>query len=70
MSMKNYSNQIAALLVVVVGIGVAQFGFSEACSGEITEKMVPILGAAPGLIYGYLARLSKGDVKLSGIKKY
>lgn len=67
--MKNYSNQIAALLVIIVGMGVAQFGLSEACSGEVTAKLVPFLGAAPGLIYAYVARLAKGDVKLSGVKK-
>jgi len=67
--MKNYSTQIAGVLVAVGGILLVQFGFSEQCSGEITSKLLPLAGALPGLAAVYFGRLSKGDVHLSGVKK-
>jgi hypothetical protein len=67
--MKNYSNVIAGLALSVGGILLVQFGFSENCSSEILAKVLPLIGAAPGLVMAYIARIAKGDVKLSGVRK-
>ncbi len=65
-----YSTQIGGLVIAVAGLALFQFGFSEGCSSEIVAKLGPILAAVPGLLITYIGRLSKGDVHLSGVKKY
>ena len=65
-----YSTQIGGIFLAVAGIALVQFGFSDSCSSEILAKLSPLAGAAPGLILAYVGRLSKGDVKLSGVKKW
>lgn len=63
-----YSTQIGGLFLAIGGLVLFQFGFSEACSGEIMSKVGPILSAAPGLLLAYFDRLSKGDVNPLGFK--
>ncbi len=73
--MKGYSKQMAGVLVAVGGILLVQFGFSEACSGEITSKLLPLAGAVPGLAITWFGRVFAGkttpadEVNVLGFKK-
>lgn len=48
--MKNFSLTYAGILVAVLGPVLVQYGFSEACSGEISNVAVAAVG---GLIAAY-----------------
>lgn len=63
------SKQIAGIFAAIGGLLLVQFGFSDSCSSEILSKGLPLLGALPGLALTYWARVSKGDIGFSGVRK-
>lgn len=56
-------------MLAVVGIVVGSLGFSESCSSELTAKLVPAIGAIPGLVTAWIGRFRQGDVTLAGFKR-
>ena len=63
------SKQILGVFIAGAGALLIGFGFSDSCSNEIMAKALPFLGTLPGLALTYFARLAKGDVKFSGLRK-
>lgn len=63
-----YSLTTGGILVSVAGLFLVQYGFTEACSGEIMSKIGPILGALPGLVLAWIGRVRAGGVNALGVK--
>lgn len=63
-----YSLTQGGLVVALAGLLVAQLGFSEACTNEVVDKFVPVIGALPGLIAAWIGRFRQGDVTPLGFK--
>ena len=63
--MKNFSVTMAGLFVAVGVPLVVKLGFSESCSGEIVNYVLPLLGGA----VAWWGRFRKGDLTVSGFKK-
>lgn len=57
------------ILVGVIGIIIAQVGFSDSCSVEVVDKLIPLIGALPGLVTAWIGRWRQGDVSPIGFKK-
>lgn len=60
------SKQIGGIWLAVGGLLLVQFGFSDVCSNEILAKATPVLGALPGLVLTYIARIKAGGVNIFG----
>ncbi len=67
--MKNYSLTTSGLIVMIVGSLIATLGFSEVCTGEIVDKLSPVIGSLPGLIMAWVGRFRQGDINIAGFKK-
>ncbi len=63
------STEILGVFISALGAIIVGWGFSDACSNEIVEKALPLIGSLPGLITTYVARFRKGDVNVLGAKK-
>jgi ABC-type uncharacterized transport system permease subunit len=64
-----YSLTQGGLLAGVAGILLVQYGFSDSCSSEITAKLLPLIGAFPGLATAWIGRYRAGGVTFGGFKK-
>lgn len=64
-----YSLTQGGLLVGVAGILLVQYGFSDSCSSEITNKLLPLIGALPGFVTAWVGRVRAGGVTFAGFKK-
>jgi hypothetical protein len=60
-----YSLTHAGILVAVAVPVVVHFGFSEACSGEIVNYVLPLLGG----VLAWIGRIRAGGVTVGGFKK-
>ncbi len=63
------SFEIMGVFISIGGILLASWGFSDTCSSEIANKIIPLLGSLPGLATTYFARLKRGGVSALGVKK-
>lgn len=64
-----FSTTIIGILIMVAGTLLVQWGFTEACAGEITEKLtslIPLLGGGGLAWYG---RYKAGGITAFGAKK-
>lgn len=60
---------IIGVFVAAAGSLLVGFGFTDSCSNEIVAKVLPLLGALPGLVTVYVNRYLKKDVNALGVKK-
>ena len=63
--MKKYSLTNGGILIALLVPLIGYLGFTEACSSEITNFLLPI----PGLVIAWIGRVRQGDVTLAGFKK-
>lgn len=58
------------LLIMILGyVGVNVFGLSDACSTEVTSKVVEYIPLAIGGVTAWLGRVRAGGVTLGGFKR-
>lgn len=67
--MNKYSLTQGGIIAAVAGIFLVQFGFSDTCSNEVITKLLPVIGALPGVATAWIGRWRKGDITLGGFKK-
>lgn len=60
----NYSVTLAGVLVAVVVPMFAKLGFSESCSGELVNYVIPLIGGA----IAWYGRVRSGGVSVTGFK--
>lgn len=56
------------ILTSIAGPLLVQFGFSDACSGEITGKVVPLVAMLPGALLAQWGRVRLGGVNKFGVR--
>jgi hypothetical protein len=61
----NFSVTIAGILLAVGVPMLVKLGFSESCSNEVVNYIIPLLGGA----LAWFGRVRVGDIKVSGFKK-
>ena len=66
--MKNFSLTTTGILTALAGPLLIQWGFSEACSGEISGIVVPLLAALPGALIAQFGRVRAGGVSALGFR--
>jgi len=64
-----FSKVIGGIIVAGIGSLVAGFGFSDSCSSEILDKVLPFIGSLPGLAIAWWARVKQGGITKFGFKK-
>lgn len=63
--MQNFSLTQSGVYIAVIGSVLVHYGFTEACSNEITQLVPVIVGG----IVSFIGRYRQGDITLSGFKK-
>lgn len=63
--MKNYSITMAGIIVAVGVPVLVKFGFSESCSNELVNYVIPLVGGA----IAWFGRMRAGGVTVGGFKK-
>ena len=66
---QSYSLTFGGIFLAVAVPLLVQFGFSDSCSNEILNKLLPILGSLPGLVAAAYGRYRLGGVSLLGFRK-
>lgn len=63
------SKTYVGVFVALAGPLLLNLGFSEACSGEITGVVLPLLAALPGAVMALVGRFRLGGVTVLGARK-
>jgi hypothetical protein len=58
----------SGIIAMIVGPFLVKFGFSDACSGEITSIVLPALAALPGAIMAQIGRYRLGGITWYGAR--
>ena len=66
--MSKFSLTTGGLLIAVLGAVFVQLGFSDVCSNQIINVIVPILGMIPGIGIAQYGRVRAGGINFIGVR--